>query len=307
MGTLTLSELNILPHSNTLQQLLLPSFRSNEKHTMSFKLNFSKVQVNNLDRLNLYKVQKQSTISRQLPRLPAREALSTKDPNVMIRRKKKHKRLVKEFTRDWLPNLSEELSKTFENMTKIENFEGKRRYGFVIFKNFFSDEEIRVCKYLHKMNGAFDPKDRDCKLEYGHKVWRVEVPLKNQFETLYEKVMTVTLWTDKEYFGKIEAADYEHYWPEIEHIVYDSSKGKAFIEPHVDNDSIITIISLLSQREDFEGGVNFFEPGDKGLSKRAVQLERGDLVVFRGERLEHWITPVTEGVREIFQMELSKK
>lgn len=65
---------------------------------------------------------------------------------------------------------------------------------------------------------------------------------------------------------------------------------------------------MINQRgRDFSGGINYFEPGEKGLPKRCYELQSRDLVVFRGERLEHWITPVTSGIRQVIQMELSKK
>ena len=80
---------------------------------------------------------------------------------------------------------------------------------------------------------------------------------------------------------------------------YDNSG--AFIEPHVDNHSVITGIIMLSDRGvEFEGGVNCFEP------KRQYVLQQGDCVLFRGEKTEHWITPVTKGVRRILQWEFSR-
>jgi alkylated DNA repair dioxygenase AlkB len=80
---------------------------------------------------------------------------------------------------------------------------------------------------------------------------------------------------------------------------YDSSG--AFIEPHVDNHSVITGIIMLSDRDGgFEGGVNCFEPN------RQYALQRGDCVLFRGEKTQHWITPVTAGVRRILQWEFSR-
>ena len=39
---------------------------------------------------------------------------------------------------------------------------------------------------------------------------------------------------------------------------------------------------------------------------RQLALQKGDAVVFRGEKLRHWITPVTGGVRVILQIELSR-
>jgi predicted 2-oxoglutarate/Fe(II)-dependent dioxygenase YbiX len=45
---------------------------------------------------------------------------------------------------------------------------------------------------------------------------------------------------------------------------------------------------------------------DRKLNFREYKLQQGDLVLFRGEIVTHWITPVMTGVREIFQWELSR-
>jgi hypothetical protein len=101
--------------------------------------------------------------------------------------------------------------------------------------------------------------------------------------------------------------------PEFEYIVYDApgaSGRETFIEPHVDNHSIVTGIVMLSEPDvDFVGGINRFKGAESGSSQvnyREYKLERGDLVLFRGELVTHWITPVTSGNREILQWELSR-
>ena len=101
--------------------------------------------------------------------------------------------------------------------------------------------------------------------------------------------------------------------PEIEYIVYDKPEGNGrgtFIEPHVDNHSIVTGIVMLSKPDvDFEGGVNRFkgaETDESSVNFREYKLKQGDLVLFRGEVVTHWITPVSRGVREILQWELSR-
>jgi len=40
---------------------------------------------------------------------------------------------------------------------------------------------------------------------------------------------------------------------------------------------------------------------------RRVRLQCGDIVIFRGERCEHWIEPVSAGRRVILQVELSRR
>eukprot|EP00392_Amoebophrya_sp_AT5.2_P011014 g11089.t1 len=79
------------------------------------------------------------------------------------------------------------------------------------------------------------------------------------------------------------------------------------IEEHVDNDSVITFILMLGQPGvDYVGGRNNFARGEKHQIRRQVQLQKGDMVLFRGERLRHSITPVTQGCRIILQGEFSK-
>merc|ERR1719213_371183 len=96
-------------------------------------------------------------------------------------------------------------------------------------------------------------------------------------------------------------------FPEVEYIVYDARNGvPGTIEPHVDNHSAVTIVMLLSDSGDFEGGVNCFAPAGGDTESRSLRLQQGDAVLFRGEKLRHWITPVTGGIRTILQVEFSK-
>ena len=75
--------------------------------------------------------------------------------------------------------------------------------------------------------------------------------------------------------------------------------------PHVDNESVITFVGMLSDSSEYEGGVNYFESGGIGLPDRYYHLQAGDVVIFRGEELEHWITSVSSGRRCILQIEVS--
>ena len=120
----------------------------------------------------------------------------------------------------------------------------------------------------------------------------------------------------------------KHLHPETEYISYDADAALRRwrarstycdadppvlpgIGPHVDNGSCVTLIAALSQRCQYEGGVNLFEDGaghggiDDG---RFVELhpECGDVVLFRGETCEHALTPVTRGRRNILQIELCR-
>ncbi|CAD7964068.1 unnamed protein product [Amoebophrya sp. A120] len=87
----------------------------------------------------------------------------------------------------------------------------------------------------------------------------------------------------------------------------EDATNTGYIEEHVDNDSVITFILMLTQPGvDYVGGRNNFARGEKHAVRRQVQLQKGDLVLFRGERLRHSITPVTHGCRIILQGEFSK-
>ena len=143
--------------------------------------------------------------------------------------------------------------------------------------------------------------DRDPDLLFHHSAYRVESLLFDSDPELYAKLVDLMLKADASTWHALPIETSVLY-PEVELIVYEQLAGKPLpsIEPHVDNDSILTLIVLLSHRRDFRGGVNIFESPTRSLA-----LERGDAVVFRGELLEHWITPVTSGTRRILQIELS--
>ncbi|KAF4687029.1 hypothetical protein FOZ60_004354 [Perkinsus olseni] len=121
--------------------------------------------------------------------------------------------------------------------------------------------------------------------------------------SLYRKISAASKYASDKLWGILD--EYEHSYPEMEYIVYDTSKGDGMIEKHVDNYSLVTLVCLLSTPGlDFTGGVNCFKCSREEGYK--VPLQRGDMVLFRGEKLQHWITPVTSGRRCILQNELSR-
>jgi hypothetical protein len=150
--------------------------------------------------------------------------------------------------------------------------------------------------------------DRKSDLAYSHSASRVEVTLRTEYPRIYRKLIEVTIGLGNEIFGPIaDMAKKGRIFPEFEYIVYESDG--AFIEPHVDNHSILTGIVMMSQvGVDFDGGINCFKGGPRGGQNdhRQYQLQPGDCVIFRGEKLDHWITPVTRGVRRILQWEFSR-
>ena len=94
----------------------------------------------------------------------------------------------------------------------------------------------------------------------------------------------------------------------MEYIEYDVEEMRepCFIEPHVDNKSAVTLVAMLSESKAYTGGRSCFRRSKGSRGHRELALEKGDVVVFRGEKLVHWITPVTQGKRTILQIEMSR-
>ncbi|CAE8601903.1 unnamed protein product [Polarella glacialis] len=97
-------------------------------------------------------------------------------------------------------------------------------------------------------------------------------------------------------------------YPEVEYIEYDVAEmgEPCFIEPHVDNKSSVSMVAMLSAQGAYVGGRSCFRRSDGRRGHREMELLKGDVVLFRGEKLVHWITPVTAGKRVILQVELSR-
>ena len=113
-------------------------------------------------------------------------------------------------------------------------------------------------------------------------------------------------WADKELWGKLSRKS--KVYPEVEYISYDATGGEPqHIEPHIDNDSVVTVVVALSNPGEYTGGTSMFKGAAGGMPDRSLVLNKGEAVFFRGESLLHWITPVTAGHRKILQIELSKK
>ena len=170
-------------------------------------------------------------------------------------------------------------------------------------------EKLRSVMESSKSSYVID--DRKSDLVYSHSASRVEVSLRTEYPRMYRKMIEVTIGLGNEVFGPIvDISKRGKFFPEFEYIVYESDG--AFIEPHVDNHSIVTGIVMLSQvGVDFEGGINCFKGplldlASLSIDHRQYQLQPGDCVLFRGEKLDHWITPVTRGVRRILQWEFSR-
>lgn len=181
--------------------------------------------------------------------------------------------------------------------------------------------------------------DRTSGLVYRHRAYRFESIFHEALPEVYEKIIKLIRRVDANHWRatsaealELERGEFDRgrqlLFPEIEWIEYEHVAGQPlpYIEPHVDNDSVLTWILLLSSPFEFEGGINLFEgvagysecatttqwhtPGEEeeegNYGMRELELGQGDAVVFRGELLEHSITPVQDGLRTILQIELAR-
>uniref|UniRef100_A0A7S1AJT7 Fe2OG dioxygenase domain-containing protein n=1 Tax=Noctiluca scintillans TaxID=2966 RepID=A0A7S1AJT7_NOCSC len=187
-------------------------------------------------------------------------------------------------------------------------YPGKRRHRtFVHVKGLLDARDIQRVHAIWRHPSVQEIRDRKSSLLYRHVAYRIELPLRAHGERIYHRMMSAMFWTDTANFGG-RLSRSKVVFPEAEYIVYDArgSREPGEIEPHVDNHSAVTIVVLLAHPSEFRGGASCFEAAEKGSPDRQVSLQRGDAVIFRGEKLTHWITPVTDGVRCILQIELSR-
>lgn len=178
-----------------------------------------------------------------------------------------------------------------------------------LMRGFFSKDDIARVHAIGSDSSLEEIDDRSDELVYKHNVWRIEKQLKVEAPKIYRRLMQCARGLDGELWNALHDGDVV--FPEIEYIVYNVLKlgEPGTISPHRDNDSMVTMVVLLSPPSDFVGGINCFESGDDDDDEgedRSVRLQQGDAVFFYGDKLQHWITPVTSGERVILQMELSR-
>eukprot|EP00397_Hematodinium_sp_SG-2012_P064404 GEMP01091025.1.p1 GENE.GEMP01091025.1~~GEMP01091025.1.p1 ORF type:complete len:280 (+),score=42.49 GEMP01091025.1:42-881(+) len=195
----------------------------------------------------------------------------------------------------------------------------KRHRTFALFPQFVSLDEINQIHKFSTHDSVKQIEDRTNGLTYQHIAYRVELQARRFAPALYDKLINAIQWTDSQIWQKLPKTCF----PELEYIVYDKELqgGRAgYIEEHVDNKSAVTFVVMLSHQREFVGGVNYFARCEKHGIPRCVTdyctmfssrgiymaLQQGDMVVFRGERLLHWISPVPRGRRVIFQGEMSR-
>jgi hypothetical protein len=173
--------------------------------------------------------------------------------------------------------------------------------------SFLSMDDIEDLHRAAKHPSVREIHDRKGYLAFKHRVVRFEMQLRALYPSLYSRLLELVRLSDTEGWQKLRKKKNKVY-PEIEYIEYDVQvfNGECYIEPHVDNKSGVTLVAMLSPSGDYTGGNSCFRRGSGVEGHRQIRLEQGDAVMFRGEKLTHWITNVTHGRRVILQIELSR-
>lgn len=123
------------------------------------------------------------------------------------------------------------------------------------------------------------------------RLWRPE---------LYKRLVKTAHAVDSQIWNNID----EGYTLDVElESITHKGAGGDYTEPYCDSDSLVSVIILLSDPQDFIGGVNYFQDGTE-IGKR-VELRKGDAVFFYGDACEHWVTAVTDGSQAVLKLELS--
>lgn len=183
-----------------------------------------------------------------------------------------------------------------------------KRYRCVaVARGFLSQEDIRAVQVAASQSSVIEINDRKDYLAFKHRVWRFDIQLRAMHPELYTRLLALMHSADRERWTRLSTRSRKVY-PEVEYIDYDVEYegSPCFIEPHVDNKSAVTLVAMLSPPEAYQGGRSCFRRARGKRGNRQLQLLQGDAVCFRGEKLVHWITPVTSGRRTILQIELSR-
>ncbi|CAE7201283.1 unnamed protein product [Symbiodinium pilosum] len=187
-------------------------------------------------------------------------------------------------------------------------FEAPKKYrSFALAPAFLRQEDIEAIAAAAKHASVKEINDRKGYLAFKHRVWRFELQLRSLSPELYARLMALMRNADEAQWQRLCAKSKKVY-PEVEYIEYDVEEmgEPCFIEPHVDNKSAVTLVAMLSAPDAYVGGRSCFRRAAGSRGHREVTLQKGDVVLFRGEKLVHWITPVTAGRRVILQIELSR-
>mmetsp|Transcript_21851 Transcript_21851/g.45476 ORF Transcript_21851/g.45476 Transcript_21851/m.45476 type:complete len:355 (-) Transcript_21851:107-1171(-) len=187
-------------------------------------------------------------------------------------------------------------------------FDSSKKYrAFAVAHGFLQLQDIEAIGQAAKHSSVREINDRKGYLAFKHRVWRFELQLRALYPDLYARLMALMRSADEAKWKRLSAKSKKVY-PEVEYIEYDVEEmgEPCYIEPHVDNKSAVTLVAMLSVPSAYVGGRSCFRRAQSSRGHRELSLEQGDVVLFRGEKLVHWITPVTAGKRIILQIEMSR-
>eukprot|EP01062_Namystynia_karyoxenos_P059371 TRINITY_DN50809_c0_g1_i1.p1 TRINITY_DN50809_c0_g1~~TRINITY_DN50809_c0_g1_i1.p1 ORF type:complete len:304 (+),score=80.76 TRINITY_DN50809_c0_g1_i1:80-913(+) len=182
----------------------------------------------------------------------------------------------------------------------------KRHRAICVIRGALRPEDIAAAHAAFRNATTKEILDRKASLAYKHRAYRVEMQMRATAPDTYSRLIGLARYADTRMWRNLGSKCSEVY-PEMEYIEYDHAvMGSCGIEPHVDNKSTVTMVSMLSHPSEYDGGVSCFRRAQGKNGHRELKLGQGDAVFFRGEKLLHWITPVTRGRRVILQNELSR-
>jgi len=146
----------------------------------------------------------------------------------------------------------------------MQVLDARKRHKRVVYeRGFLTPAEVRRVMSACSHPSVRKIEDRTASLAYGHEAYRTELQLRFLAPDIYAKVMAAVEEADKTRFGGKTAKAGKCY-PEFEYIDYDSGVPvdstdpplhKRFIEPHIDNHSIVTMVCMLSSTDEWPPGV----------------------------------------------------
>lgn len=192
----------------------------------------------------------------------------------------------------------------------MEWFDSEKRYRcFAVVPGFLDMADMNSLHGAAQHPSVKEINDRKGYLAFKHRVWRFESQLRALNPVLYNRLIGLMQRADSSKWRRLRRNSKKNrVYPEIEYIRYDVMEmdSPCFIEPHVDNKSAVSLVAMLAAPGEYVGGHSCFRRAAGTRGNRQLQLEQGDVVLFRGEKLTHWIAPVTAGRRVIVQIELSR-
>ena len=190
--------------------------------------------------------------------------------------------------------------------------------NLVLKSQFWSPAEVLEIRNKLKLPKK-QIEDRTDDLVFAHDVWRIEDELKKNHPTVLRKMETL-LYGAVDFWNVTKKAAVPRRY-EIEYISYEVKdvKNKTALphfEDHVDNESLITMVSMLSAPDEYDGGLLTLEDDDikacregiTGKGGRAADnsvFQSGDVVMFRGEETLHGVSHITRGARYVMQVEFA--